>query len=212
MGIGILGRKIGMTQVFDEEGRSVPVTVIRAGPCTVVRKITADREGYDAVQLGLEPVKPTRLNKPMRGYFAQAGVEPAKVLREFRVEDVGRYEVGQKIGASLFRTGQCVDVTAISRGKGFAGTVKRWGFKRGPMAHGSKYHRRVGSLASRQAARVFPGRRMPGRLGGRRVTVQGLEVVRVLPEDDLMLVKGSVPGIRGCLVAVRPAVKVKKKS
>ncbi len=196
-----------MTQVFDEAGRAVPVTALRAGPCVVVQKRVPQKDGYAAVQLAFEPVKENRLNKPLRGHFARAGVKPARVLRELRVADAEKYQVGQEVRVDIFKPGERVDVTGTSKGKGFAGGVKRWGFGRGPMAHGSKYHRSPGSLQSREAARVFPGRRMPGHLGAERVTVQNLQVVRVHPEHDLLLVRGAVPGPRGGLVLVRAAVK-----
>ncbi|MDI6894031.1 MAG: 50S ribosomal protein L3 [Bacillota bacterium] len=209
---GILGRKLGMTQVFDDAGRAIPVTVVRAGPCVVVQKRTAARDGYKAVQLGFEEVKESRLNRPLRGHLARAGVRPLRVLREMRVEEPEAYQVGQEIKADLFKPGERVDVTGISKGKGFAGGVRRWGFGRGPMAHGSKYHRGTGSLAtggrmSGGGGRVFPGRKMPGHLGAEKVTVQNLRVERVDPEHGLLLVRGAVPGPRGGLVFVRSAVK-----
>lgn len=209
---GILGRKLGMTQVFDEAGRAVPVTVVKAGPCVVVQKRTPARDGYSAIQLGFEEVKEGRLNRPRRGHLARAGVRPVRVLRELRVPDAEAYQVGQDLRVDLFKPGDRVDVTGISKGKGFAGGVKRWGFGRGPMAHGSKYHRGTGSLAtggrmSGGGGRVFPGRKMPGHLGAERVTVQNLRVERVDPEHDLLLLRGAVPGPRGGLVIVRSAVK-----
>lgn len=209
---GILGRKLGMTQVFDEAGRAVPVTVVKAGPCVVVQKRTPARDGYSAIQLGFEEVKEGRLNRPRRGHLARAGVRPVRFLRELRVPDAEAYQVGQDLRVDLFKPGDRVDVTGISKGKGFAGGVKRWGFGRGPMAHGSKYHRGTGSLAtggrmSGGGGRVFPGRKMPGHLGAERVTVQNLRVERVDPEHDLLLLRGAVPGPRGGLVIVRSAVK-----
>lgn len=209
---GILGRKLGMTQVFDEAGRAVPVTVVKAGPCVVVQKRTPARDGYSAIQLGFEDVKEGRLNRPRRGHLARAGVRPVRILRELRVPDAEAYQVGQDLRVDLFKPGDRVDVTGISKGKGFAGGVKRWGFGRGPMAHGSKYHRGTGSLAtggrmSGGGGRVFPGRKMPGHLGAERVTVQNLRVERVDPEHDLLLLRGAVPGPRGGLVIVRSAVK-----
>ncbi|MBC7339420.1 MAG: 50S ribosomal protein L3 [Firmicutes bacterium] len=209
---GILGRKLGMTQVFDEAGRAVPVTVVKAGPCVVVQKRTPARDGYSAIQLGFEEVKEGRLNRPRRGHLARAGVRPVRILRELRVPDAEAYQVGQDLRVDLFKPGDRVDVTGISKGKGFAGGVKRWGFGRGPMAHGSKYHRGTGSLAtggrmSGGGGRVFPGRKMPGHLGAERVTVQNLRVERVDPEHDLLLLRGAVPGPRGGLVIVRSAVK-----
>lgn len=209
---GILGRKLGMTQVFDDAGRAVPVTVVKAGPCVVVQKRTPARDGYSAIQLGFEEVKEGRLNRPRRGHLARAGVRPVRILRELRVPDAEAYQVGHDLRVDLFKPGDRVDVTGISKGKGFAGGVKRWGFGRGPMAHGSKYHRGTGSLAtggrmSGGGGRVFPGRKMPGHLGAERVTVQNLRVERVDPEHDLLLLRGAVPGPRGGLVIVRSAVK-----
>lgn len=207
MGKGILGLKLGMTQVFDDAGRAIPVTVIQAGPCVVVQKRTVERDGYNAIQLGFGEVRANRLNKPARGHFARAGVRPVRFLREIRTEDVEAYEIGQELKADLFAPGEYVDVTGTALGKGFAGGIKRHGFHRGPMAHGSKYHRRPGALAAKGPARVFKGRRLPGRMGGHRVTVQNLQVVRVDPEHNLLAVKGAVPGPRGGLVIVRSAVK-----
>ncbi len=210
MAKGILGRKLGMTQVFDEKGRMLPVTVVQAGPCVVVQKKTAVRDGYDAIQLGFGEVKERRLTKPVLGHFKKAGVRPLRLLREFRVDNPDDYQVGQEIKVDIFAPGERVDVTGTSKGHGFAGVIKRHGFRRGPMSHGSKYHRRVGSLgASTLPARVFKGRKMPGRMGGDRVTVQGLELVRVDPERNLLLIKGSVPGVRGSYVIIRSSVKAR---
>jgi large subunit ribosomal protein L3 len=209
---GILGRKLGMTQVFDDAGRAVPVTVVKAGPCVVVQKRTPARDGYSAIQLGFEEVKEHRLNRPLRGHLARAGVKPVRVLRELRVPDAEAYRVGQELKVDIFKPGERVDVTGVSKGKGFAGGIKRWGFRRGPMAHGSKYHRGPGSLAtggrmSGGGGRVFPGRKMPGHLGAERVTVQNLRVERVDPEHGLLLLRGAVPGPRGGLLLVKSAVK-----
>jgi len=203
-GKGILGRKVGMTQIFDENGHVVPVSVIDTGPNIVVARRTTEKDGYSAVQLGFGPVKESRLTKPLQGQFERAKVSPVKVLREFRLAD-GAWapEVGQKLGAEVFKPGDLVSVTGTSKGKGFAGGVRRHGFKRGPMAHGSKYHRAPGSLASRDGARVFKGRPMPGHLGAVRVTVRRLKVVKVDPERNLLLLKGAVPGPKGGIVAIR---------
>lgn len=204
---GILGRKLGMTQVFDEEGKVIPVTVIEAGPCLVVQKKTVATDGYDAVQLGFLARKEKRTSKPLKGHFAKANLKPLRYLRELRLANVADYQVGQEIKCDIFANGDRVDVTGTSIGKGFAGGIKRWGFHRGPMAHGSKYHRRVGSLQSRDASRVFPGRKMPGHLGAERVTVQNLKVVKVDPEKNLMLIKGAVPGATGALLVIKNSVK-----
>ncbi|MCL6521260.1 MAG: 50S ribosomal protein L3 [Firmicutes bacterium] len=209
MAKAILGRKLGITQLFDEEGRLLPVTAIEAGPCRVVQVKTPERDGYAAVQLGFGSVKPRRVKKPMAGHFARHGVEPVRWLREVRVEEPGAFSSGQEVTVALFNRGDRVDVTGISKGKGFQGVIKRHGFRRGPMSHGSKYHRRVGSLgASTYPARVFKGRGMPGHMGARRATVQNLEVVRVEPERNLLLVKGSVPGAKGALLLIRSTNKM----
>ncbi|ABB15569.1 MULTISPECIES: 50S ribosomal protein L3 [Carboxydothermus] len=206
---GILGRKVGMTQIFTEDGRAIPVTVIEAGPCVVVQKKTIANDGYNAIQLGFGEIKESKVNKPLKGHFNRANVKPMRYLREIRVENIDAYEVGQEIKVDIFTVGEKVDVTGISKGKGFAGGIKRHGFHRGPMAHGSKYHRRPGSLGAKGPARVFLGRKLPGRLGMERVTIQNLEVVKVDPERNLLVIKGSVPGIRGSLLIIKEAVKGK---
>lgn len=206
---GILGKKLGMTQVFNDQGMVIPVTVIEAGPCVVVQKKTVENDGYSAVQLGFEPRAERRVNKPLRGHFAKAGVKPFHYLREIRVENPDDYQVGQEIKVDVFAAGDLVDVKGISKGKGFAGGVKRHGFGRGPMAHGSKYHRRPGSLGAKGPARVFKGRKLPGHMGHRTVTVQNLEVVKTIPERNLLLVKGAVPGPRKGLLVITKAKKAK---
>ncbi len=211
MGRAILGRKIGMTQLFEEDGLVHPVTVIEAGPCVVVQKKHKATDGYEAIQVGFDDIKERRVNKPMAGHFAAAKVKPKRFLREFRVESADEYKLGQELTAEMFSAGDLIDVTGTSRGRGFAGVVKRWNFRRGPMSHGSMYHRRVGSLGATDPARVFKGRKMPGRLGGERVTTLGLKVVRVEPERNLIMVRGSVPGPNGGLVTVRESVKARKK-
>jgi large subunit ribosomal protein L3 len=204
---GILGKKVGMTQVFDESGRVIPVTVIKAGPCTVVQKKSVANDGYDALQVGFEPAKENRVNKPLQGHFSKANLTPFRYLRELRLDNVKDYQVGQEIKANIFNPGEKVDVVGISKGKGFAGGIKRHGFRRGAMKHGSKYHRRPGSLAAKGPARVFKGRRLPGHLGAARVTVMGLEVIKNDPERNLLLVKGSVPGPRRGLLIIKNSVK-----
>ncbi|HHT28227.1 MAG TPA: 50S ribosomal protein L3 [Firmicutes bacterium] len=209
---GTLGRKLGMTQIFTENGNVVPVTVIEAGPVRVVQKKTVETDGYEAVQLGLgEKLK--NVNKPERGHFAKAQVVPARKLAEFRIEDsdfMQALNVGDELKVdAVFATGEYVDVTAVSKGKGFAGPIKRHGFGRGPQTHGSMYHRRVGSLGATDPARVFKGRRMAGRMGGERCTIQGLRVVKVDGERNLLIVQGSVPGPKGCFVTVKATVKHK---
>ncbi|MFZ5897680.1 MAG: 50S ribosomal protein L3 [Bacillota bacterium] len=207
MAKGILGRKLGMTQLFTPEGLVVPVTLIEAGPCTVVQKKTVDRDGYNAIQIGWGEVREKKVTKPVRGHFAKAGVKPMKYLRELRVNDVTEYKIGQEIKCDIFNAGEMVDVTGTSKGRGFAGGIKRHGFHRGPMGHGSKYHRRPGSAAAKGPARIFKGRKMPGHYGVERVTVQNLEVVKVDPERNLLAVKGAIPGPANGLVFVQEAVK-----
>ncbi|MEW6572449.1 MAG: 50S ribosomal protein L3 [Bacillota bacterium] len=208
---GILGKKLGMTQYYTQTGEAVPVTVIEAGPCTVVQTKTRDEDGYEAVQVGFG-LKPERLvNRPLKGHFARAGVKPLRYLKEFRVDQAASYSPGQEIKADIFVPGQKVDVTGITKGRGFAGGIKRHGFHRGPMGHGSKYHRRPGSLAAKGPARVFKGRRLPGHYGNEQVTVQNLEVVKVDPERNILMVRGAVPGPRGGLLIIREAVKTAVK-
>ena len=206
MAKGILGKKIGMTQIFSPEGRAIPVTVIEAGPCVVVQKKTTDTDGYDAIQIGFGERRERLFNKPIKGHFAKAGVKPLRVLREFGVADGESYEVGQVLKADIFNEGEFVDVIGTSKGKGFAGVIKRHNFTRAAMTHGSMYHRRPGSLNATDPARVFKGRRLPGRMGSERVTIQGLEIVKVDPERNIILVKGSVPGNRGSMIVVKKTV------
>lgn len=203
----ILGTKIGMTQVFEEGGRAVPVTVVEAGPCIVVQKKTVETDGYNAIQVGYKETKEQSLNKPQKGHLKKAEVGNLRVLREFKVEDASSYEVGQEIKADVFSAGEWVDVSGISKGKGFAGGIKRHGFHRGPMKHGSKYHRRPGSLGAKGPARVFKGRKLPGHLGREKVTIQKLLVVKVDPERNLVLIKGAIPGPKKSLVTIKSSVK-----
>ena len=205
---GILGRKIGMTQVFGEDGTVIPVTVIQAGPCVVLQKKAVETDGYAAVQVGYGDQKQSRATKAEQGHAAKANTAAKRYVREFRGVSLDDYEVGQEIGADVFSAGDVVDVIGKSKGKGYSGPVKRHNQSRGPMAHGSKYHRGVGSLGSIAANRVFKGQGMAGRMGGERRTVQNLEVVRVDAEKNLLLIKGSVPGPKNSFVTVRSAVKV----
>ncbi|MFZ5590507.1 MAG: 50S ribosomal protein L3 [Bacillota bacterium] len=207
---GILGIKAGMTQIFKEDGTAVPVTVIQAGPCVVVQKKLPETDGYSAVQVGFGEKKERLVNKPLKGHYNRANLKPMRYLRELRLDDVSGYEVGQEIKVDIFAPGDRVDVVGISRGRGFAGGIKRHGFHRGPMAHGSKYHRRPGSLGAKGPARVFKGRRLPGHYGVERVTVQNLEVVKVDPERNLLAIKGSVPGVRGGLLMIKDSVKARQ--
>jgi len=203
----ILGTKVGMTQVFDEQGKAVPVTVIEAGPCVVIQKKTMENDGYSAIQVGFREVKEQDLNKPEKGHFAKSEVKPLRYLKEFRVEDVNSYTLGQEIKADIFTSGDWVDVIGTSKGKGFAGGIKRHNFSRGPMGHGSKYHRRPGSAGAKGPARIFLGRKMPGQLGGEQVTVQKLMVVKVDPARNLLLIRGAIPGPRKSLVTIKSSVK-----
>lgn len=204
----ILGRKIGMTQIFDEKGRIVPVTVIEAGPCVVIQKKTVENEGYQAIKVGFDAKRESLFNKPMMGQFKKAGVTPRKFVREFRLEDTSAYEVGQELLADMFAAGEKVDVTGITKGKGFAGGVKRWGFKIGPMSHGSKFHRAPGSQgASSDPSRTFKNTRSPGHMGHVKTTVINLEIAKIIPEMNAILVKGAVPGPKKGYVVIRNTVK-----
>ncbi|WP_223068774.1 50S ribosomal protein L3 [Paenibacillus caui] len=204
---GILGRKLGMTQLFTAEGNVVPVTVIEAGPNVVLQKKDVENDGYEAVQLGFSDKKEKSANKPEVGHAKKAGATPKRYVREIRGVDLAGYEVGQEVKADLFAEGEFVDVTGISKGKGFAGVIKRWGQSRGPMAHGSRYHRRPGSMGSIQANRVPKGKRLPGHLGSETVTIQNLEVVKVDAERNVLLVKGSIPGPKNAFVKIQATVK-----
>lgn len=204
----ILGKKIGMTQIFDQNGKVVPVTVVEAGPCVVVQKKTVEKDGYEAIQVGFGDVREKLVNKPMKGHFAKAGVALKRRLKEFRLEDVSAYEVGQEIKADLFQVGEKIDVSGISKGKGFQGTIKRWNGHRGPMTHGSKFHRSVGSMgASSDPSRTFKNKKMPGHMGAENTTVLNLEVVKVMPEKNLILIKGGIPGPNKGTVVIRNTVK-----
>ena len=203
----ILGTKIGMTQIFGEGGKVIPVTAILAGPCTVVQKKTAETDGYEAVQVGYGEIKEKKVNKPMKGHFAKADVANKKYLREFRLEDISGLNVGDEIKVDIFAEGEKVDVSGISKGKGFAGPMKH-GLHRGPMTHGSKSKRVSGSMGMcSYPGRVFKGKVLPGHMGVEKVTIQNLEVVKVNAEENIILIKGAVPGVKGGLVTVRDAVK-----
>lgn len=210
---GILGTKLGMTQIFTAEGKLIPVTVVETTPSVVVQVKTTETDGYNAVQLGYGTVKDKKVIKPLKGHFAKAGIKPVKYIREMRLADASEYTVGQAIGAEIFEAGQLVDVTGTSRGKGFAGGIKRHNFRRGPMAHGSKSHREPGSMGPRMSGgggKVFKGKKLPGRMGGQKVTIQRLAIARVDKERNLVLVKGAIPGAKGSLVFVKHTVKPKK--
>jgi large subunit ribosomal protein L3 len=208
MTTGIVGKKLGMTQVFDAQGKVVPVTVIEAGPCTVVQKKTIGKDGYDAIQLGFGKKKTHRVNKPLLGHFQKAGKGAFAALRELRVDAASAPEVGQEVRVDIFREGDYVDVTGQTIGRGFTGVVKRWGFKGGRASHGSMFHRAPGSIGgSSWPSRVFKNMKMGGHYGNERVTVLNLQVVAIQPEKNLLLVRGAVPGTKNSLVYVRRAIK-----
>ena len=204
----ILAKKLGMTQIFDETGKVIPVTVVEAGPNAVIQKKTVENDGYEAVQVGFVDLKDKKANKPVKGHFAKAGVAPKKYVKELRLDDVSGLNVGDEIKADIFAAGDKVDVAGISKGKGYAGTIKRWGQHRGPMTHGSGYHRGPGSMGMCSfPGRVFKGKKLPGHYGVDKVTIQNLEIVKVDAEENLILVKGAVPGVKGGLITIRNAVK-----
>lgn len=206
---GILGRKVGMTQVFAENGDLIPVTVIEAAPNVVLQKKTVETDGYESIQLGFDDKRVKLSNKPEQGHVAKADTTPKRYIREFRGLDVNAHEVGQEVKVDTFAEGEIVDVTGTSKGKGFQGVIKKYGYSKGPMTHGSRFHRSVGSIGSVDASRVFKGKRMPGRMGNKTVTVQNLEIVRVDTERNLLLIKGNVPGARKSLIQIKNAIKGK---
>ena len=204
----ILAKKIGMTQIFDENGALVPVTVLEAGPCAVVQVKTTENDGYNAVQVGFGDIREKLVNKAAKGHFAKAGVEAKRFLKEFRLENASEYSVGQELKADVFAAGDKVDAVGTTKGKGFQGAIKRFGLSRGPMKHGSKYHRHAGSNGpATSPGRVFPGKHMPGQMGNVRATVQNLEVVRVDADKNLIIIKGAVPGPKKSLVVIKDSVK-----
>ncbi|MFD2216920.1 50S ribosomal protein L3 [Metabacillus endolithicus] len=206
---GILGRKVGMTQVFAENGDLIPVTVIEANPNVVLQKKSVDTDGYNAVQLGFEDKREKLSNKPEKGHVAKANTAPKRFVKELREASLEQIEVGQEVKVDIFTAGEIVDVTGVSKGKGFQGSIKRHGQSRGPMSHGSRYHRRPGSMGPVAPNRVFKNKLLPGRMGGERITVQNLEIVRVDAERNLLLIKGNVPGPKKALITVKSAVKSK---
>lgn len=213
MAKGILGKKLGMTQIFEADGRLIPVTVVEAGPCVVLQNKTGETDGYNAVQLGFGEIKEKHTTKPMKGHFDKAGVAPVKFVRELRLAAPSEYAVGDKIAADIFAAGELIDASGVSRGKGFAGTIKRHNFSRGPMKHGSKSHREPGSMGpmhSGPGGRVIKGKKLPGRMGNANVTVQRLTVVKVDAERNLILVKGAIPGATGSYVVLKETVKPNK--
>jgi len=203
---GLLGKKLGTTQVFDEQGQLIPVTVLQVGPCQITQIKKVESDGYNAVQLGFEDKSEKRVTKPLQGHFKKAGVKPKKYLAEVRVEDLNEYKVGDELKVDIFSNITKVNVTAKSKGRGFSGVVKRWGFRGGPGSHGAHFHRAPGSIgASATPSRVAKGRKMPGHYGNQQVTVRNLKVVKVDAENNLLLVKGAVPGAKGTIVKVRAA-------
>ncbi len=207
----ILATKVGMTQIFSESGALIPVTVLQAGPCVVTQVKTADNDGYDAVQVGFQDIREKLVNKPVKGQFEKAGTSVKRYLREFRLENAAEYKVQDEIKADIFEVGDKVDATAITKGKGFQGAVKRLGQHRGPMKHGSKFHRHQGSNGSATTpGRVLKGKGMPGHMGSVQRTIQNLEIVRVDAENNLLLVKGSVPGPKKSLITIKESVKASK--
>ena len=204
----ILATKVGMTQIFSEDGVLTPVTVLQAGPCVVTQIKTLENDGYEAVQVGFGDIRENLVNKPAKGHFAKAGVSSKRFLREFKFENVADYTVGQGIKADIFAEGDRVDATGTTKGKGFQGAIKRFGLSRGPMKHGSKYHRHAGSNgAATSPGRVFKGKHMPGQTGNVRATVQNLEIVRVDVENNVLLVKGAVPGPKKAMIFLKESVK-----
>ena len=205
---GIIGKKVGMTQIFDEVGNVIPVTVIETTPNTVVQIKTIEKDGYNAIQLGYGEIKDKHINKPEKGHFSKVNLTPKKHLREFRVENIENYKVGDEVKADIFQAGEKIDVQGITKGKGFQGVIKRHGQHRGPMGHGSMYHRRPGSMGPTSTpGRVFKGKKLPGHMGRVTVTIQNLDVVKVDMDKNVILVKGSVPGAKGAILKIKSAVK-----
>lgn len=207
---GLIGKKIGMTQIFNEEGKVIPVTVIEAGPCVVSQVKTEETDGYNSIQLGFGAIKESKVNKPERGHFTKANIAPARYLREFRVDSIEDVKVGDELKADIFMAGDKIDIQGTSKGKGFQGVIKRHGQHRGPMGHGSMYHRRPGSMGSTSTpGRVFKGKKLPGHMGAQTISIQNLEVIRVDLDKNVILVKGSVPGAKGAILKLKSSVKSK---
>lgn len=207
---GLIGKKIGMTQIFNEEGKVIPVTVIEAGPCVVSQVKTEETDGYNSIQLGFGAIKESKVNKPEKGHFTKANIAPARYLREFRVDSIEDVKVGDELKADIFMAGDKIDIQGTSKGKGFQGVIKRHGQHRGPMGHGSMYHRRPGSMGSTSTpGRVFKGKKLPGHMGAETVTIQNLEVIKVDLDKNIILVKGSVPGAKGSILKIKSSVKAK---
>ena len=213
MAKGILGKKLGMTQIFTEEGKVVPVTVVESGKTVVIQNKTVENDGYNAVQLGFGVIKEKHVTKPMKGHFAKAGADAVKFIREMRLSDASEYNAGDIIGVDIFSAGELIDVTGTAKGKGFAGAIKRHNFSRGPMGHGSKSHREPGStgaMMSGGGGKVLKGKKLPGRMGAQKVTLQRLSVVRVDTDRNLILIKGAIPGPKGSFVVIKNTVKPNK--
>lgn len=211
--LGLLGRKIGMTQIFDEEGIRTPVSILEVGPCSVLDKREEKTHDYTAIVLGFQE-KTKSINRPMQGFFKKVGISPKKVIREFRLssEELAQYNLGDTLGVGIFNEGEKIDVRAKTKGRGFQGVIKRHGFHRGPMSHGSRYHRRPGSMgASAFPSRVFKGKKLPGRMGGNFCSIQNLKIVRILPEENLLFVEGAVPGFQKAILEVKKSIKFKFK-
>ena len=206
---GILGRKVGMTQIFLDNGELVPVTVVEAEPNVVLQKRTKEVDGYEAIQLGFADKKDSRANKAETGHAKKANTNPKRYVREFRNAKIDEFEIGQEIGVDVFEAGDIIDVTGTSKGKGFAGSIKRHNYARGPMGHGSRFHRSGGSMGSVDAKRVFKGKALPGQMGAKQVTIQNLEVVKVDTERNVLLIKGNIPGAKKSLVKITTAIKTK---
>ena len=207
---GLIGKKIGMTQIFNEEGKVIPVTVIEAGPCVVSQVKTEETDGYNSIQLGFGAIKESKVNKPERGHFTKANIAPARYLREIRVDSIEDVKVGDELKADIFMAGDKIDIQGTSKGQGFQGVIKRHGQHRGPMGHGSMYHRRPGSMGSTSTpGRVFKGKKLPGHMGAETVTIQNLEVIKVDLDKNIILVKGSVPGAKGSILKIKSSVKAK---
>ena len=208
MNKAIIGKKLGMSQIFAQDGTMIPVTVVEAGPCPVVQKKTVERDGYSAVQVAFGDTKESRLNKPELGHLKKAGVAPKRYLREFKFDNADSFEIGQEIKCDIFAEGDAVDVVGTTKGRGFTGTIQRWNYACGPMAHGSGYHRGVGSMSSNSdPSRVFKNKRMPGHYGTERVTIQNLRIVKVDVERNLLLIKGGIPGANGGIVVIKQSIK-----
>lgn len=204
----IIGKKLGMTQIFDEAGKVIPVTVVEAGPCVVVQKKTEEKDGYNAIQVGFGDIREKLANKPVKGHFAKANATLKRIVKEFRLENIDEYEVGNEIKADIFAAGDKIDVTGVSKGKGFQGAIKRWNFSRGPMSHGSKFKRAPGSMgAASSPSRTFKNMKMPGQMGNKKATVLNLEVAKVMADKNVILIKGGIPGANKGYVVIKDTVK-----